>query len=64
MTMIDLTRDELRQLERLIAMAEGRFPDAFYTAAEKITAALAERPTLLIEALTTRPEQATERPFP
>lgn len=41
---IDFTHDELRQLERLIFAAEGRFPDAFYSASDKITAALKVRP--------------------
>lgn len=34
--MIDFTRAELRELEKLIAAATGRFPDAFYTAEAKI----------------------------
>lgn len=37
---IDLTRDELRQLERLITEAEGRFPDARHSAGATIMAAM------------------------
>lgn len=55
MSHVELTREELRQVLSTMRAAEGRFPEAWYTALEKLERAYTDGPQLFPPVFTARP---------